>query len=403
MSPRSRDAALLDLLLDAYSADDPPLEWLVRYAQDPGALPAEQRSAIERRLAESPAYAEELRALQRLGVAAAPASAPLRMPAKQAEPSLLARVRVALGRWFELPGAAGWGLAAAAAAALFLVVYTGVWRPGGEPDGGGAVVAQRPEIPEPEVVAPRAPLPEPVTPPAPEVASPDASAQPQPGAPAEPEPPPAEPERDQPRPAPRPERIMLAMALPEYRAPAGAIELGAHGGIIRGAGDSIELRALAPEHAGLCATPTPVLFWNLSELPPAGAGRFELLVQDPSSADPLLSIPLEVERAGLQRVALAEHGAALTANVDYAWSVALRADPLHPSRDPFARGWIRYEPAPAALSGLAPSEAPRALAAQGYWYDALAQVHDALDAQPDNASARAAWDALLAGAAIELE
>lgn len=404
MSPRSRDAALLDLLLDAYSADDPPLEWLVRYAQDPGSLPAEQRSAIERRLAESPAYAEELRALQRLAVAAAPAA--VRAPAKQAEPSLFARLRALLDGLFELPGAAGWGLAAAAAAALFLVVYTGVWLPGGEPGGGGAVVAQRPEIPEPEVVAPRAPLPEPVTTPAPEVALPDASAQQQPvaGAPAEPEPPaPVEPDREEPRPAPKPERVMLAMALPEYRAPAGAIEFGAHGGIIRGAGDSIELRALAPEHAGLCATPTPVLFWNLSALPAAGAGHFELLVQDPSSADPLLSIPLEVTRAGIQRVALAEHGAALTPGVDYAWSVVFRADPLHPSRDPFARGWIRHEPAAAALSGLAPSEAPRALAAQGYWYDALAQVQDALDAQPDNASARAAWDALLAGAAIELE
>jgi hypothetical protein len=196
---------------------------------------------------------------------------------------------------------------------------------------------------------------------------------------------------------------MLAMALPEYRAPAGAIELGASGGIIRGASGAIELRALAPEHAGLSATPTPVLLWNLSELPAAASGSFELLVQDPSAPDPLLQLPLEVTRAGLQQVDLAEHGAALAPGIDYAWSVAFRADPLHPSRDPFARGWVRYEPAPAALSGASPAEAPRAFAAQGYWYDALARVREALDAQPDDASARSAWDALLSSAAVELE
>jgi hypothetical protein len=194
---------------------------------------------------------------------------------------------------------------------------------------------------------------------------------------------------------------MLAMAVPDYRAPEGAIEFGAHGGIIRGAGDAIELAALAPAHAGLSATPAPELFWSLGALPPAGSGRFELLVQDPNAPDPLLEVPLEVTQAGVQRVSLAEHGVALEPEVDYAWSVAFRTDPLHPSRDPFARGWVRHVPAPARLAGLAPAEAPRALAEAGYWYDALAAVHGALDAQPDNASVRAAWDALLEAAGRE--
>jgi hypothetical protein len=398
MSPHSREAGLLDLLVDTYSADDPPLEWLARYAQDPASLPAEQRTAIEQRLAESPVYAEELRALQRLAVAAARVAAPVpvRAPVKREAPSVLARLRASLGSLFEVPPAR-WALVAGAAAALFLAVYTGVWQRGSDGAGTGPVVAQRPESPPPEVPVPRETG-------SAEAGVPDTRGSRPEEVPAKPPPPaPVEPEREEPRPAAKPERIMLAMALPEYRAPAGAIELGTSGGIIRGAGDAIELRALAPEHAGLSATPTPVLLWNLSELPAAGAGSFELLVQDPSAPDPLLQLPLEVTRAGIQQVDLAEHGAELAPGIDYAWSVAFRADPLHPSRDPFARGWVRYEPAPAALTGASPAEAPRAFAAQGYWYDALARVHEVLDAQPDDPSARSAWDALLSSAAVELE
>jgi len=386
MSPRSRDEALIDLLLDVQGADDPPLEWLVQYARDRGSLGAEERAAVERRLGESATYAEELRALERFGTAApSPAAVVARAP------SLLARLRAALAGIFELPGIGGFGLAAAAAAAVLLAIYGVGWRgrAPGQPAGPGPVVAERPELP-PSAPAPEREAVEPVPPEPPQAGAPAAKP------PVEPAP---EPEKA--TPPPKPGRIMLAMALPAYRAPEGAIELGAHGGIIRGAGDSIELEALAPAHAGLSSTPAPELFWTLAALPPAGAGRFELLVQDPDSPDPLLEVLLDVTQPGVQRVSLAEHGVALAPSIDYAWSVAFRTDPQHPSRDPFARGWVRYEPAPAPLAGLSPAEAPRALAEAGYWYDALAAVRAALDAQPDNASVRAAWDALLEGAALE--
>jgi hypothetical protein len=374
--PRSRDAGLVELLMDTLGADEPPLEWLVRYAQDPASLGREEREQVERKLADSAVYREELRALQRLAVTpAAPAPVAVRAP------SLAARAREWFSGLFEFQGA-GWGLAAAAAAALVLALYTVLWRAPGDA-GTGPVVAQRPEPPVPAAV--------------PEPAAPPVRAQ-TPGEPLAPPESAPEPARPPARPAP----ILLAMATPAYVAPEGAYALGTQGGIIRGAGAAIGLRALAPGHAGLSATPSPELFWFLDALPPRGSGSFELIVQDPESPDPLLTAELEVSEPGLQRVSLAGRGVALAPSVDYAWSIAFRTDPAHPSRDPFARGWVRYAPAPAALGALPPGEAPRALAAAGYWYDALAAVQRARDAQPDNASVRAAWDALLASAELEV-
>jgi len=62
----SKDVGLAMLLVDVLSGDDEEIELLLRYARDPASLRPAKRRDIERRLAESPAYADQLRVLRRL-------------------------------------------------------------------------------------------------------------------------------------------------------------------------------------------------------------------------------------------------------------------------------------------------------------------------------------------------
>ena len=63
-------SGLAMLLVDVLAGDDDELELLARYASAPDELSASQRSRLELRIAESPALADQLRVLRRLGARA---------------------------------------------------------------------------------------------------------------------------------------------------------------------------------------------------------------------------------------------------------------------------------------------------------------------------------------------
>jgi len=62
----SREAGLAMLLVDVLSGEEEDAELLLHYARDPESLVPAKREAVERRLLESPAYADQLRVLRRL-------------------------------------------------------------------------------------------------------------------------------------------------------------------------------------------------------------------------------------------------------------------------------------------------------------------------------------------------
>ena len=159
----------------------------------------------------------------------------------------------------------------------------------------------------------------------------------------------------------------------------------------RGTGDaSITLDVLAPDEIGVTTQEQPSLFWFQSK--PADA-KFELTLLQDNKIKPILQVLVERStKAGIQRLKLSEHGAKLTAGVEYQWVVALVTDPNNRSSDLVASGVIkRVEPA-ADLKGKIAKATPASLAGvyaeAGIWYDALAVLSDQIEAQPENKSLR---------------
>ena len=65
--PQADDAGLAMLLVDVLAGDDQEIEDLLIYARDPEGLARDRRLRLESRLRESPALADQLRVLKRLG------------------------------------------------------------------------------------------------------------------------------------------------------------------------------------------------------------------------------------------------------------------------------------------------------------------------------------------------
>jgi hypothetical protein len=165
---------------------------------------------------------------------------------------------------------------------------------------------------------------------------------------------------------------------------------------------SVELEALAPEHVALTRSASPVLFWRLSALPRAGT-MFLLQVMREDSSEDVYEGQIPPPRvAGLQELRLADLGVHLETGITYTWFVVLRSDPKTPARDLLAQGWIlRREPV--HLESLDAAELPAALAASGYWYDALQSVLDLRSQEPENESIRSGLAALLAQGGLRIE
>lgn len=153
------------------------------------------------------------------------------------------------------------------------------------------------------------------------------------------------------------------------------------GGAVRGTLQrGLDLAVLAPAETARTASPRPTLYWYAR---PGLSQPLELVVLADDANEPLVQRTLAPPpREGLQAIALGDLGVSLTPGRDYAWSIALVNDPLHPSTDTVSMGRLRYEPLSPALEQIAgqPEQlsGPEGLergfafyAGQGYWYDAL--------------------------------
>jgi hypothetical protein len=194
-------------------------------------------------------------------------------------------------------------------------------------------------------------------------------------------------------------KASTADSTPVYKPPLRGSPGGRVGGGTRGASleTPVSLSVLVPDHVGLTLQSQPDLYWFISRKP---SQPVEFILTEKDAAKPLVEARLKpLEKAGIQRIRLADHGVQLRPNVLYKWFVAVITDPGRRSRDIVSGGMIQVEPASPELSARL-NQAPKAkqtfvLAEEGSWYDALAGVSERIDGSPKDLSLRKQRAALL--------
>ena len=188
--------------------------------------------------------------------------------------------------------------------------------------------------------------------------------------------------------------------LPKVGKPRGRIGGGRRGPMLGGA----EIQALVPDHVGQTTSAQPSLYWYLAE-PVQGEIAFEVTLVDERQIDPVVDRRIaRPERAGAQRVRLADLGVSLEAGEEYQWSVAVVPDPNDHAKDVVATGWIQRVPAPAGLDAQLAAAGPDGAAAvygeAGLWYDMLAAAYARIGAHPEDDAYRAELAAVLEQAGL---
>ncbi len=167
------------------------------------------------------------------------------------------------------------------------------------------------------------------------------------------------------------------------------------GGGTRGRADAPRIAVLAPDHVGITTRAQPTLAWYLSG--DTDAPIVVTVIED-TGVEPLVEAPLPgPHRAGVHLVDLASLGVTLKEGTTYDWSVSLVLDPDARDADVVAGGALELRPVTSELAqALAgPGPAYRALARNGVWYDAIADLSSAIAAAPADASLRAERASLL--------
>jgi hypothetical protein len=411
---------LAALLADVLSEGAPDPELLVRYADDPNVLSPEERQLIERLLAESPQVRDQLEILKRFDFSAARETSDGKSRSWLSD--ALARVR----RVFEARPVLAWAPAIAVAALALLLIYPSAFSRffldrSSEP-ASESVPEQLADEATPSTVhldRSSEPASESVPEQLADEATPSTVHLDRPSEPASesvPEQLADEPIHDQ-TPAtltvPVPDSIVVAVVMPEYRAPHGVAPR------LRSATEGAPLEApsrlimvLAPEHAGQTASEAPSLYWYLSEVPKAEGLEFWIGSVDAGSVSGQRSgasaggdsdtwirkdLPSPA-RTGLQRILLSDYGVELATGVEYSWSISSGLDAN-------ASGWIKRVELPASvakrLAEASPGEVPAIYAEAGFWYDALSSLLELVSDHPNDESLRKARLELLRQGGLE--
>jgi hypothetical protein len=174
---------------------------------------------------------------------------------------------------------------------------------------------------------------------------------------------------------------------PVYQPPLRGAPIGRVAGGTRGVQDKMPfLCVLAPDHIGLTHVPQPELYWFISE---STKYPVELTIIEIQGISPVLEtrLPLPTQ-PGVQRIALSDHDIGLQPGVQYKWFVSLVPDSKRRSRDIIAGGGIEYADLPEAINArlrqVDKMQAAHVYAQSGFWYDALAELSQRIEASPQN-------------------
>ena len=334
---------LAALFTDVLFEGAPNPELLVRYADDPSALPLEERQMVERLMAESPQVRDQLKVLKSFEL---PAEQPSAAKSKSWLTGALGQIRRLFNSTPLLVGAPAIAVAAIALLLIYPREAADPWAPAFSTDV--AVLGQTDVVLDVAMPTYRAPQ---------------------------------------------------GAALRLRSSGGGTLQ-----GELRYIPRSFDIIALAPKHVGQTASEAPSLYWYLPEIPEGGVFEFWIGAEGPgavpdgsSGTGEMRSAWVEKDlpapsRPGLQRIRLSDYGVRLEAGVDYSWTVSFGLV-VH------ASGWIERVELPAALAGrlaeAKPGQAPASYAEAGLWYDALSSLQELITAHPNDEGLMAArWELL---------
>jgi hypothetical protein len=165
---------------------------------------------------------------------------------------------------------------------------------------------------------------------------------------------------------------------PPHGAPGGRVG-GAPRGTIKATIPLPTIDLLAPDgHTGLTASPTPTLYFFVSQ---AITWPTQFTMSLPAQPRPILEVDIPAPReTGVYSLCTADYHVRLDPGVLYTWSVSLILNPKARSRDIVASASllraIPDQAIEAALRTAAPSRRAGLLAQAGLWYDAVAAAAD---------------------------
>lgn len=139
-------------------------------------------------------------------------------------------------------------------------------------------------------------------------------------------------------------------------------------------------------HTGLTAEAHPTLVWFMSDVPNA---PLELTIRNEATSAVLFQKRLVVKEPGIMSYALPANAPPLNPGIEYRWSLTLTQD----ESPVIYQSWIQRQtltPEQTQVIHATPSGSARAefYAAEGFWYDAVAQVTTDFLGNPDLMSAQ---------------
>lgn len=160
---------------------------------------------------------------------------------------------------------------------------------------------------------------------------------------------------------------------------------------------SVVLTPVVPSgHIGQTSFDRPSFFWHQSA---TKSVRFTLV--EPGVPKPLFEQTVQPTKAGLVRLDLPQNAPKLAVGKEYRWTIGVVCNPKRPSETlSYTQSWIARADLPNALKqqltgARTDSARARLYAEAGMWYDAVAVLSRAVEANPQNTSAQSDLSALL--------
>lgn len=152
-----------------------------------------------------------------------------------------------------------------------------------------------------------------------------------------------------------------------------------------------------PESAGLTISPKPMLYFYI---PKATKTSALVTLSDPEENTTLgrQKFPQGFPKAGIYHVQISELKQPLKPEHVYLWTVSIRAAEGDSAHNAVSLALVRYQPnadLSSKVAGLNPEERARVLGENSIWYDAIAALSEAIDANPSDKFLRAERTRLL--------
>ncbi len=168
--------------------------------------------------------------------------------------------------------------------------------------------------------------------------------------------------------------------------------------------DAVKLVIPSTDYVAQTTSSRPNFYYYVSEAIPV---PMEFSLVKPGQAEPILVKTVEAKQAGMIKVTMPETASELKTGETYKWSVSLVCNSKRPSANPLFYSWVeRVAPTPELNAKLAKADVytqAKIYGQAGLWYDSLAAIEQASDANPQDQVIQADFKALVQEAGVVLQ